>query len=471
MKPFIHDDFLLRTDAARALYHQFAKDQPIYDYHCHIPPADVAANREFRNLADIWLAGDHYKWRAMRSNGVPETYCTGDASDWEKFEAWAATVPHTLGNPLYHWTHLELKRVFGIDTLLHPGTAKAIWDEANRVLATDDGRVHGILKRFRVAVIGTTDDPTDTLEHHQAIRASDLPTRVYPSFRPDKALRVDDPAAWNAWVNLLSSRSGLACDSLRGLEEALADRHGFFHDQGSRLSDHGLECALAEPCTQAEAEAIFAGARGGRAATPAETAKFGSYLMRTFGRLDAARGWTKQMHLGAMRNNSTRQFRALGPDTGFDSIGDRPQGQALSRYLDSLDLTGELPKTVLYNLNPADNYLFATMIGNFQDGSVPGKIQFGSGWWFLDQKEAMEWQIRALSNLGLLSRFVGMLTDSRSFLSYPRHEYFRRILCNLLGQDMEHGEIPDDLDRVGALVRDICFHNAVRYFGMEPGPV
>ncbi|MDI1247597.1 MAG: glucuronate isomerase [Lacunisphaera sp.] len=468
MKSFIHDDFLLQTDAARDLYHNFAKAEPIFDYHCHLPQAHIADNHQFADLAEIWLGGDHYKWRAMRSNGVAERVCTGHATPREKFDAWCAAVPHTLGNPLYHWSHLELKRYFGLSDIINPKSADKIWKKANAKLA--GMRVHDILAANKVAVICTTDDPADPLADHVRIAKLGIKTRVYPTFRPDKALGVNAPAAYNAWLERLGGEAKMPVKTFDDLLNALKKRHDDFHAAGGRLSDHGMETALSDPCTHAEAAAIFDAARAGRAASPADWAKFGSYLMLEFGRWDAKKGWTKQLHLGALRNNNTRLLKALGPDTGFDSIGDFPQARALSRYLDTLDSTNELPRTVLYNLNPADNYAFATMIGNFQDGSVPGKMQFGSGWWFLDQKEAMEWQINALSNLGLLSRFVGMLTDSRSFLSYTRHEYFRRVLCNLLGNQIKRGEIPADRKLVGGMVKNICFANARGYFrlGLDP---
>ncbi|MBI2518581.1 MAG: glucuronate isomerase [Opitutae bacterium] len=468
-RSFIHDDFLLHTAAARDLYHGFAQAEPIFDYHCHLPQKLIADNHRFADLAEIWLGGDHYKWRAMRTNGTAERCITGEASPREKFDAWCATVPHTLRNPLYHWSHLELKRIFGIDAPINPTNADAIWREANAQLATM--RVHDILAANKVAVICTTDDPADSLADHERIKQLGLKTRVYPTFRPDKALAVNQPAVFNVWLERLGCAAGMPVKTFDDLLAALKKRHDDFHAAGGRLSDHGLETALGEPCTHAEAQAVFAAARAGRAATPAEWAKYGSYLMLEFGRWDAKRGWTKQLHLGALRNNNTRLLKQLGPDTGFDSIGDFPQARALSCYLDALDATGELPRTVLYNLNPADNYVFATMIGNFQDGSVAGKVQFGSGWWFLDQKGAMEWQLNALSNLGLLSRFVGMLTDSRSFLSYTRHEYFRRVLCNLLGAEMERGELPDDRALVGGMVKAICFANARDYFRLELDPV
>ncbi len=466
--PFIHDDFLLQTDAGRDLYHQFAQAQPIFDYHCHLPPAQIADNHRFADLAEIWLGGDHYKWRAMRANGVAERLCTGDAAPREKFDAWCATVPYTLRNPLYHWSHLELKRYFGIDAAISPATAAGIWRDANAKLATL--RVHDILAANHVAVICTTDDPADSLETHERIRKLGLKTRVYPTFRPDKALGVNQPAAFNAWLERLAGTARMSVKTLDDLLGALQRRHDDFHAFGGRLSDHGMESALAEPCTPVAAAAIFNAARAGRAATPAEWAGYGAYLMLEFGRWDARRGWTKQLHLGALRNVNSRLLARLGPDTGFDSVGDFPQMRALGRYLDTLDATGELPRMVLYNLNPADNYALATMAGNFQDGTVAGKIQFGSGWWYLDQKEAMEWQLNALSNLGLLRRFVGMLTDSRSFLSYTRHEYFRRVLCNLLGAEMERGELPADRELVGALVREVSFDNAANFFGLEVDP-
>jgi len=468
MKPFIHDDFLLQSDAARELYHRFAKSEPIYDYHCHLPPTQIGENHGFADLAEIWLGGDHYKWRAMRANGVAERFCTGEASPREKFDAWCATVPDTLGNPLYPWSHLELKRYFDLDVVISPATADRIWEEANAKLATM--RVHDILAANRVAVICTTDDPADSLAAHRTIAGCPIKTKVYPTFRPDKALGVNQPSTYRSWLQRLGGEVGFAINDFDDLLTALKQRHDDFHAVGGRVSDHGMETALAEPCTREEASAIFKAALTGRAATPTEWAKFGSFLMLEFGRWDAARGWTKQLHLGALRSNNSRLLARLGPDTGFDSIGDFDQVGPLGRYLDALDATNELPRMVLYNLNPADNYAFATMAGNFQDGSVPGKVQFGSGWWFLDQKEAMEWQFSALGNLGLLSRFVGMLTDSRSFLSYTRHEYFRRVLCNFLGGQMERGELPDNREMVGGMVKAICFANARDFFRLELDP-
>lgn len=463
---FITEDFLLQTKAARRLYHRFAADQPILDYHNHLPPQDIAGNRQFRNLFEIWLEGDHYKWRAMRTNGVAENFCTGDAAPFAKFQAWAATVPQTLRNPLYHWTHLELKRYFGIDSLLSESTASRIWHAANEQLATPALSTQGILKKFNVTVLCTTDDPTDDLCPHAALAASRGATKVFPAFRPDKALAVHQPTAFNAWVNKLEAAANVDCNNLKSFLHSLKLRHTYFHEHGCRLSDHGLAHCSAEFCPDRTAAAIFAKARRGRAVSPREHAQFTAFLMLFFGRLDAERGWVKQLHLGALRNNNTRLLKQLGPDTGFDSIGDFPQIQSLAAYLDRLDQEKALPKTILYNLNPADNYAFGTMLGNFQDGSIAGKIQLGSGWWFLDQKQGMEWQLDTLSNLGLLSRFVGMVTDSRSFMSFPRHEYFRRVLCNLLGRDVENGELPNDDALLGPMIRNICYGNAQTYLAL-----
>jgi glucuronate isomerase len=465
--PFIHEDFLLTTEAARRLYHQYAADEPILDYHCHLPPQDVAANRRFRNLFEIWLEGDHYKWRAMRANGVPERFCTGDASPEDKFQAWARTVPHTLRNPLYHWTHLELKRYFGIEELLDESSAGRVWEKANAALATPELSAHGILGKFHVKAVCTTDDPTDDLACHKAIAASGLGTKVFPTFRPDKALNVHLPEAFNAWVARLEAAGNTDILTFQDFTSALEQRHDYFHSVGGRLSDHGLNHAYGEFAGDREAAEIFDRARQGMAASPEEQRRFGGYLMLLFGRLDAEKGWTKQLHLGARRNNNSRRVAELGPDTGFDSIGDWPQADALGNYLDRLDRENALPKTIIYNLNPADNYVLATMVGNFQDGAIAGKVQFGSGWWFLDQKEAIEWQVNALSNCGLLSRFVGMLTDSRSFMSYPRHEYFRRVLCEMLGKDMETGAIPNDYELAGSMVRNICYGNVKNFLGLS----
>lgn len=466
-RPFIHEHFLLQNSQARELYHTYAADQPIIDYHSHLPPKDLAENRRFANLHEIWLEGDHYKWRAMRANGMAECYCTGSAEPYEKFLAWARTVPKTLRNPLYHWTHLELKRYFGIDLPLNEETAPEIWQEANRLLGEDHLRPWGIARKFKVEVICTTDDPIDTLEYHDKLADSGLPFKVLPVFRPDRALAVDSGTAFLRYTDDLGRAAGQDVSDYFGFLDALRARHLYFHQKGCRLSDHGLMCCPSKLASQEELVEIYAKARVGEAITPEEKEAFGREIMILSGRWDAQNGWVKQLHLGALRNTNARKVDELGHDMGFDSIGDEPQGQSLACYLSALEEHHGLPKTILYNNNPRDNYLFAAMIGNFQDGKVPGKIQFGSGWWFLDQKEGIEWQLNALSNLGLLSRFVGMITDSRSFMSYPRHEYFRRVLCNLLGQEMETGELPDDMELVGEMARDICYRNARAYFPFD----
>jgi len=464
MGRFLDERFLLYTDTAHRLYERHAAPQPILDYHCHLPPRELAENRRFENLTEIWLEGDHYKWRAMRANGVPERFCTGNATPYEKFLAWAATVPRCLRNPLYHWTHLELRRYFGISERLDETTAPRIWEQANAQLRSGDLDPHRILQKFDVRVICTTDDPADTLEAHERIAASPLSTAVYPAFRPDRALDVDQPAVFNPWVDRLARAADLHIATFDNFLDALGRRHQAFHEAGSRISDHGLAQCFAEPCADRAAALIFDKARGGTPATPEEQSGFAAYLMLFFGRLDAAKGWTKQLHLGARRNASTRALETAGRDAGYDSIGDLPQADALGAYLDRLDREGALPKIILYNVNPTQNYMMAAMAGNFQDGTVAGKVQFGSAWWFLDQKEGIEWQINALSNTGLLSRFVGMTTDSRSFLSYPRHEYFRRVLCNMLGLEIERGDLPDDEMLVGGLIEDVCYRNAAAYF-------
>jgi glucuronate isomerase len=457
---FIHDDFLLATSAARRLYHEFAENEPILDYHNHLPPKDIAQNRQFKNLHEIWLEGDHYKWRAMRCNGIEEHLITGAADPRDKFMAWARTVPHTLRNPLYHWTHLELKRYFGIDELLNEHTAPAIWDKTCDMLAQPEFSTRGILKKFQIRALCTTDDPVDDLAWHEKCRDDKFGTGVFPTFRPDKALAVNQPKTWNGWCEKLSEASGISVTDYRSLLEALEKRHDYFHDRGCRLSDHGLNHAHGSFVPDIRAENIFNKARRGKEPTAQEHDEFASNIMLFIGQLNARKGWTMQLHLGPVRNNNTRLSRQIGADVGCDSIGDWPQAASLSRFLDQLDTENALPRTVLYNVNPADNYVFGTMAGNFADGSIPGKVQFGSGWWFVDQKEGMEWQINALSNLGLLSRFIGMLTDSRSFMSFPRHEYFRRTLCNLIGKDIESGEIPADYGLVGGMIRNICFSNA-----------
>ncbi len=464
---YLDENFLLHSPTARRLFHDVAKDQPIIDYHCHLSPREIAVNHRWTDLADIWLAGDHYKWRLLRANGIDEEYITGSASPREKFQAWAETVPYTLRNPIHHWTHLELQRYFGIHELLSPATADSIWERANATLAEQEFSSHGLLAKFDVRVVGTTDDPADPLDDHEKIAASGLKTKVVPTFRPDKALLVDQPALLAPWLEKLEAVTDMSIVHLSDLLGALQMRHDDFHAAGGRLSDHGLDRLPALPCTDEEAAVIFNRARAGKPASPEEREKFAFFLMVFFGQLDAAKGWTKQLHLGAFRAVNSSMTRRLGPDTGYDTIGDTQQGPALIGYLDALSKAGGLPKMVLYNLNPRDNYLFAAVTGAFQDGTTAGKIQFGSGWWFLDQKDGIELQLDALSATGLLSRFVGMLTDSRSFLSFPRHEYFRRILCNVIGSEVDRGELPDDFDALSQLISDICFGNAKRQFGFD----
>ena len=461
MKGFLAEDFLLSNDYAQHLYRDFAAPQPIIDYHCHLLPQDIAENRRFANLFEIWLEGDHYKWRAMRANGVAEKYCTGDVTPYEKFLAWARTVPYTVRNPLYHWTHLELQRYFGITELLDEKSAPAIWEQANAALA-NALTVHEILRKFRVEVVCTTDDPTDDLRHHQAIAKSSLSTRVFPAFRPDKALAIGTDAIV-PWIDKLSAVANVDVRNLTSLLKALRSRHDYFHSRGCRLSDHGLNHCYASPCSEKDAALIFSKAREGRSITADEQVQFASFMMLFFGRLDAEKGWTKQLHLGALRNVNTLARRTLGADAGFDAIGDFPQTQQLAAYLDLLSQENALPRMILYNVNPADTFPFAALIGSFQDGKTAGKIQYGSAWWFLDQKQGITAQIEALSNAGLLSRFVGMVTDSRSFMSYPRHEYFRRILCDIIGQDVMRGELPNDDALLGRLIQDICYGNAKQY--------
>lgn len=468
MRLFMSEDFLLYSDAAKRLYHDYARDMPIFDYHCHLPVQDIREDTRFANLTQIWLNGDHYKWRAMRANGIDERYITGDASDLEKFTAWAQTVPKTLRNPLYHWTHLELKRHFGIEQLLDDRSATAIYSDCTDMLQTSDLSVRGILKKMKVRVICTTDDPTDDLEHHLKIARDEIfNVRVVPAFRPDAAMAVDQPHQFNAWIKRLEAAGDIDVNSYNRFLEALEQRHSFFHTAGCRLSDHGLEQPYAESFTTDEIERIFDRVRRMQPIDAVDIIKFKSAVLLALAEMDAGRNWTQQFHFGALRNTNSRALQTLGPDSGYDTIGDFDIAKPLVRFLDTLDARNTLAKTILYVLNPQDNDLIAAMCGNYQDGTVAGKIQFGSAWWFNDQKDGIERQLNALSNMGLLSRFVGMLTDSRSFLSYPRHEYFRRVLCNLLGTDMDNGELPDDFDLIGRMVKDICYHNAVAYFGME----
>jgi glucuronate isomerase len=471
MTRFLSENFLLESPVAADLYHRHAEGLPIIDYHCHLSPEQMADDHRFATMTEIWLDGDHYKWRAMRANGVAERYCTGDASPREKFEAWARTVPDTLRSPLYHWTHMELRRPFGIDELLSPATARRTFDRCGERLQEDGFTTLGLLRGFRVAVVCTTDDPTDDLRHHARLaQRPDPTTRVYPTWRPDKIFAVEDPGAFNAYVGRLEQASGRAIGgTFVSLLDALKARHDAFHAMGCRASDHGLETLWAEPAAAAELDAALGALRAGRAPSAGDALKLKSALLYELARFDHARGWAQQFHLGALRNNNSRMRRTLGPDTGFDSIGDFEIARPLSRFLDRLDDTNQLAKTILYNLNPRDNALLAAMIGNFQDGTVPGKMQYGSAWWFLDQLDGMTEQMNALSNMGLLARFIGMVTDSRSFLSYSRHEYFRRLVCNLLGEDVRRGHLPDDRELLGRMVRNICFFNARDYFGFPLG--
>lgn len=465
MKNFMDENFLLQTETAQKLYHEHAAKMPIIDYHCHLNPQMVADDYQFKTLTEIWLGGDHYKWRALRANGVAEKYITGDASDWEKFEKWAETVPYTFRNPLYHWTHLELRTAFGIDKILNPKTAREIYEECNEKLQQPQFSARGLMRHYNVEAVCTTDDPVDSLEHHIKTRESGFEIKMLPTWRPDKAMMVEVPADFRAYMEKLSEVSGVKISSFDDMVDALQKRHDFFEAQGCKLSDHGMDEFYAEDYTDAEIRSIFNKVYGGTSLTKEEILKFKSAMLVVFGEMDYETGWTQQFHYGPLRNNNTKMLKLVGPDTGFDSMGDFSTAQALSKFLDRLNSRDKLTKTIIYNINPNANEMIATMIGNFQDGSIPGKIQFGSGWWFLDQKDGMEKQMNALSVLGLLSRFVGMLTDSRSFLSYPRHEYFRRTLCNLLGRDVENGEIPvSEMERLTQMVEDISYYNAKNYF-------
>ena len=464
-KLFMGEDFLLQTKTAELLYNEYAKQMPIIDYHCHLSPQQIAEDIKFENLTQGWLYGDHYKWRAMRTSGVDESYCTGNKSDYEKFEKWAATVPYTMRNPLYHWTHLELRRYFGIHEILDPSSAKSIYENASAQIQTDSFSIKNLIRKMNVKVICTTDDPIDSLEFHKTLSDSGFEVKIMPAFRPDKAMEVSSAANFVAYVKKLESVTNLSVSSFEDYLFALQNRHDFFASMGCSVSDHGLEEIYVEDFTGQEIETIFSKVYVGKELNLLEQRKFKSCMLLHFAEWDWEKGWVQQYHLGALRNNNSRMLSKLGPDTGWDSIGDFSQAAALSKFLNKLDSEDKLAKTIIYNLNPADNELMASMIGNFNDGSVAGKIQFGSGWWFLDQKDGIIKQLNALSNMGLVSRFVGMLTDSRSFLSFPRHEYFRRILCNLFGDEIEHGELPNDTKWVGQIIQDICYNNANDYFG------
>ena len=465
MKNFMDENFLLQTETAQKLYHEHAAKMPIIDYHCHLNPQMVADDYQFKTLTEIWLGGDHYKWRALRANGVAEKYITGDASDWEKFEKWAETVPYTFRNPLYHWTHLELRTAFGIDKILNPKTAREIYEECNEKLQQPQFSARGLMRHYNVEAVCTTDDPVDSLEHHIKTRESGFEIKMLPTWRPDKAMMVEVPADFRAYMEKLSEVSGVKISSFDDMVDALQKRHDFFEAQGCKLSDHGMDEFYAEDYTDAEIRSIFNKVYGGTSLTKEEILKFKSAMLVVFGEMDYETGWTQQFHYGPLRNNNTKMLKLVGPDTGFDSMGDFSTAQSLSKFLDRLNSRDKLTKTIIYNINPNANEMIATMIGNFQDGSIPGKIQFGSGWWFLDQKDGMERQMNSLSLLGLLSRFVGMLTDSRSFLSYPRHEYFRRTLCNLIGADVEAGLLPaSEIEFLGKMVEDISYNNAKNFF-------
>jgi len=467
MAAFITDHFLLQSPTAQILYHEFAAQMPIYDYHCHLSPRDIADNRRFDNITQIWLDCDHYKWRALRTNGIDEKFITGDTDPWEKFEKWAQTIPYCLRNPLYHWCHLELKRYFGIDNLLSPDTARSIYDHCNEMLRSEEFQCCDLLKKMSVKLICTSNDPLDTLEHHQKIKADGFDVKVYPTWRPDRALAVENIAAFNQWINKLQQAADTDITDYSSFLQALKKRHDFFHQKKCRLSDLALETVYAENTPTKQIKSIFDKIRSGKNPDYDEPAKIKSALLIELARMDHEKGWVRQLHLGALRNTNTRLLKAVGSDAGGDSIGDFNIAQPLAGYLDRLDSQNILPKTVLYHINPADNELIASLIGSFQDDSVPGKLQLGPAWWFLDTKIGIENQINVLSHLGLLSRFIGMCTDSRSFLSFPRHEYFRRLLCNILGDEIEKGLLPRDINLIGKLVEDISFNNACKYFPME----
>ncbi|MBC7901942.1 MAG: glucuronate isomerase [Gemmatimonadaceae bacterium] len=467
MKKFLDENFLLQSKTAEQLYHGYASKMPIIDYHCHLPQQQIAEDKRFENITQAWLYGDHYKWRAMRTNGVDESYCTGNRSDYEKFEHWAATVPFTMRNPLYHWTHLELQRYFDINQVLNADSAKTIYDDATAKLQSAEWSVKNLLRKANVRVVCTTDDPVDDLSFHRQLKLSGFEIPILPAFRPDAAMSIDNPEQFGKYLQRLENASGKSIQSFNDYLTALKSRHDFFAANGCSVSDHGLEEIYSEDYTESELVSIFNKVREGKKADAAEIRKFKSAMLITFSEWDWERGWVQQYHLGAIRNNNSRMMNSLGADTGWDSIGDFSQARSLAKFLNRLDTDDKLTKTIIYNLNPADNELIATMIGNFNDGSIAGKVQWGSAWWFLDQKDGMTRQINTLSNMGLISRFVGMLTDSRSFLSFPRHEYFRRILCNLFGEEIENGELPSDTAWVGKIIQDISFNNAKNYFNWQ----
>lgn len=464
MKKFVDENFLLETRTAERLYHEFAKDIPIIDYHNHLSPQEIAVNRQFENLTQAWLYGDHYKWRAMRTCGIDEKFITGNGSDWEKFEQWANAVPYTMRNPLFHWTHLELKRYFNINELLKHSTAAKIYEVCNEKLAKPEFSVQGLLGRMNVELLCTTDDPCDDLRYHRQLADDDFSIKVLPAFRPDAAMNTGDTKKFTAYITRLETVSNISISNYRQYLDALKSRHDYFHQQGCRVSDHGLERIYAEDCTPEQSSMLFDKLLTGKTLEPQESLLLKSALLLQFAEWDHEKEWVQQFHLGALRSNNTRKLRELGADTGWDSIGDYSQARHLSKFLDKLDNKNKLARTIIYNLNPADNEVFATMTGNFNDGTIAGKIQWGSAWWFLDQKDGMVKQLNTLSSMGILSKFVGMLTDSRSFLSFPRHEYFRRLLCNLFADDIELGELPNDINWIGKLIQDICYNNNKHYF-------
>ena len=464
---FITDDFLLHSEAAKTLYHKHAKTQPIFDYHCHLSPKDIAEDRQFENLTQIWIEGDHYKYRAMRANGVDEKFITGDASDYEKFLKWAETVPYTLRNPLYHWTHLELKNYFGITTLLDANSAEAIYNEATALLQKPEYSVRNILRKMNVKVVGTTDDPTDDLQFHQKIKADNIEIKVLPSFRPDKATEIEKGQLFVDWIQKLSNTVGYSITDFSNLIKALHERHDFFHEMGCRISDHGHNTFYGENYTDEDVNFIFQNAINGKSPSDLEINKYKSAVLFELASMNKAKSWAQQFHVGAIRNNNAKMLQELGPDQGFDSLGDLNMAENMSRFFGKLSKNDALTKTIVYNLNPRDNEMFAAMAANFNDGKVAGKMQYGAAWWFLDQKDGMEKQLNVLSNFGLLSRFVGMVTDSRSFLSFPRHDYFRRILCNVLGDEIQKGELPNNMQLIGTMVENICYKNAVAYFEID----
>lgn len=462
------ENFALDTETASKLYNEYAKDMPIIDFHCHLPPRDIAEDRQFNNIAEAWLEGDHYKWRAMRTNGVDERYCTGDASPFEKFQKWAETLPYAIRNQLYIWTHLEMKRYFGIEEIIDGSNARRIYDLISEKLQTPEYSVRNLLRMMNVKAVCTTDDPAEDLVYHrQLLEDPDFEILVAPTFRPDKAMAISDPSAYNEYIDRLAKTADVEIKSYKDLKQAVKKRHDEFAELGCKMSDRGLEKVYAEEYTESEVSAVFDKVRAGKAVTEEEVKKFQSAMLVFFAQLDSEKDWVQQLHLGAMRNNNTRMYKKLGADTGFDSIGDFPQARDLSRFMDRLDINNELPKTILYNLNPADNEMLVTMAGNFNTGSCPAKVQLGTAWWFLDQKFGMEAQMNVYSTLGLISHFAGMLTDSRSFLSFPRHEYFRRILCNLFGNDVENGMVPDQMEWIGQIIQNVCYYNPRDYIGLD----